>query len=80
MTESTKHDRIFLQVCDDEDSEWCGEVTWRQDRIHGYDVEYINADLVRQQLASRDVEIAELIDTMLKALAATDPTSTPTDI
>jgi hypothetical protein len=45
MTKQTKHDRIFLQVCDDEDSEWCGEVTWCEDRIHPDDVKYIRADI-----------------------------------
>jgi len=52
MTESTKHDTIYLQVCDDDESEWCGEVTWCQDRIHDEDVKYIRADLVEQQLAA----------------------------
>jgi hypothetical protein len=52
MTESTKHDRIFLQVCDDPDNDWVGEVTWCEDRIHDEDVEYIRADLVNQQLAA----------------------------
>ncbi len=54
MSESTKHDRIFLQVCDDDDSEWVGEVTWCEDRIHDEDVEYIRADLVEQKLAATE--------------------------
>jgi hypothetical protein len=56
MTEK-KHDRIFLQVCDDEDSEWCDEVTWCEDRIHPDDVEYIRADLVVEQLAAKDAAL-----------------------
>lgn len=55
MSESTKHDAIYLQVCDDEDSEWLGHVTWCQERVHESDVKYIRADLVdalRQQLAA----------------------------
>jgi hypothetical protein len=55
-----KHDLIFLQVCDDEDSEWCGDVTWCQDRIHEDDVEYIRADIVAEQLAAKDAEIERL--------------------
>jgi len=52
VIESTQHNRIFLQVCDDENSEWCGEVTWCEDRIHDDDVEYIRADLVDQLRAA----------------------------
>lgn len=68
MSESTKHDAIYLQVCDDEDSEWLGHVTWCQDRVHESDVKYIRADLVeslRQQLAAEimRLEIALRIKT-----------------
>lgn len=62
MSESTKHDVIYLQMCDDEDSEWCDTVTWSKYREHESDVKYIRADLVeslRQQLVSRDAEVAE---------------------
>lgn len=57
MTESTKHDAIYLQLCDDEDSEWFDTVTWCQDRVHESDVKYIRADLVeslRQQLILKE--------------------------
>ncbi|MBK6587958.1 MAG: hypothetical protein IPG22_06545 [Acidobacteria bacterium] len=64
MSESTKHDAIYLQVCDDEDSEWLGHVTWCQDRVHESDVKYIRADLVeslRQQLSAAQARIDELM-------------------
>lgn len=63
----TKYDEIYLQVCDDEDDEWCGNVTWCQDRIHDADVKYIRADLVeslRQQLSDhlkREVVLREVL-------------------
>jgi hypothetical protein len=59
----TKNDRIFLQVCDDDDSEWCGEVTWCQDRVHEDDVEYIRADIVEERLAEskRDADEFEQV-------------------
>ena len=68
MTESTKHDAIYLQVCDDEDSEWCDTVTWCQSREHESDVKYVRADLVeslRQQLSAEimRLEIALRIKT-----------------
>lgn len=50
MNESTKHDAIYLQVCDDDEDPWCGEVTWCQDRIHDEDVKYIRADLVEARI------------------------------
>jgi len=55
MSESTKYDAIYLQMCDDENSEWCDTVTWCQDRVHDSDVKYIRDDLVeslRQQLTA----------------------------
>jgi hypothetical protein len=53
MTETTRHDRIFLQVCDDDgEYERRGDITWCQDRIHDTDVEYIRKELHDQQLAA----------------------------
>jgi predicted nuclease with TOPRIM domain len=79
MAESTKHERIFLQVCENEDSEWVGEVTWCQDRINDDDVEYIRADLVQQQLADSEsvqtlLSQIRRIDHLAKQLAAKDST------
>jgi len=68
MTETTRHDRIFLQVCDDDDSEWCGEVTWCAERIHPEDVKYIRADLVEQQLAASQKREVMLRDRLQDAL------------
>lgn len=39
---------IYLQVCDDTMSEWCGEITWCEDRVHEGDVKYIRADVVEK--------------------------------
>lgn len=60
MSESTKHDIIYLQVCEDEESEGLGKVTWCQDRINNDDVKYIRADLVKQQLADSQKQIVML--------------------
>jgi hypothetical protein len=71
-TESTKHDAIYLQLCDDEDSEWCDTVTWCQDRVHDSDVKYIRAGLVesmRQQLANsqkQTVMLREKLNTWVR--------------
>ena len=54
MNRQKEFDRIFLQLCSDEESEWCGEVTWCEDRINDDDVEYVSAkqfESLRQQLA-----------------------------
>ena len=74
MTEQNKRDRIFLQVCDDEESDRCGEVMWYPDRNHPTDVEYIRKELYDKQLATKDEEIAEdshLRERMSKLLALT---------
>ncbi len=60
MSESTKHDAIYLRLCDDEDSEWYDTVTWCQNREHESDLKYVRADLVeslRQKLAAAQAEI-----------------------
>lgn len=62
MADSTKHDIIYLQVCEDEESEWLGEVTWCQDRINNDDVKYIRADLVEQQLVDMKAAVAHESD------------------
>lgn len=60
MSESTKHDAIYLQVCDDDEDPWCGEVTWCQDRIHAEDVKYIRTDLVEARIRKAvEAECAE---------------------
>lgn len=43
---------IHLQVCDDSMSEWCGEITWCEDRVHEEDVKYIRADILKPVLAA----------------------------
>jgi len=60
--DSTKNDRIFLQICEDDDSEWLGEVTWCQDRVNPEDVEYIRADLVEQKLTAKDALLQQAYD------------------
>ena len=65
MSETTKHDRIYLQVCDHEgdenfDCEFGDEITWCKDRINDSDVEYIRSDLVEKQRA-------ELLSTVMAA-------------
>ena len=52
---------IFLQVCDDAMSEWCGEVTWCDFRVHDDDVKYIRADLVEHQLSEVTKQRDELV-------------------
>lgn len=78
MTESTKHDRIFLQVCDDPDNDWVGEVTWCEDRIHDEDVEYIRADLVNQQLAAEQAVIERMQRALGDIAGSKSLTATPT--
>jgi hypothetical protein len=52
MTKQTKHERIFLQVCD---GGYCGfDNTYCEWRVNEDDVEYIRADVVAEQLASKD--------------------------
>ena len=46
MSESTKHDEIYIQLSDDPEVEWVGEFAWCADRTHEEDVKYIRADLV----------------------------------
>jgi hypothetical protein len=60
MTKQPKHDRIFLQVCEDSMSENFHEVTWCQDRVHDDDIEYIRADLVAERLAAMDAVLKQL--------------------
>ena len=76
--ESTKHERIYLQVCDDSMSEWYGEVTWCQDRVHDEDVEYRRADLVEDELAAKDTQIALLREALEDALYSGNPYSEKT--
>ena len=66
MTEQTKHDRIFLQVCDERMSEWYGDVTWCEDRVHNADVEFIRADIVKEQLAAKDAVLLLAKDALNK--------------
>lgn len=48
MSDTKEHDRIWLQTCGDSMSEWCGEITWCQDKVHDDDVGYVNAKLYAQ--------------------------------
>lgn len=63
MSETTKHDRIYLQVCDHEgdenfDCEFGDEITWCKDRINNSDVEYVRADLVAELERQLDISKA----------------------
>lgn len=46
--------KIYLQVDPDDegmdDIDWTAEITWCQDKINDNDVEYIRADLVKQEV------------------------------
>jgi len=75
MSELTKHDAIFLQVCDDDEDPWCGEVTWCQDRIHDEDVKYIRADLVEVLEAELEIERMRLVACGVVARANTRETA-----
>jgi hypothetical protein len=49
------HDAIYLQVCteygdENFDGEFGDEVTWCKDKINDSDIEYVRADLAKQQL------------------------------
>jgi hypothetical protein len=63
MTESTKHDRIFMQICDEISAFYC-EGTWSLDRIHEEDVEYIRADIVAEQLAEKQQDLQTTEDAL----------------
>lgn len=75
MSELTKHDAIFLQVCDDDEDPWCGEVTWCQDRIHDEDVKYIRADLVEVLEAELEIERMKVVACGVVAMANTRETA-----
>ena len=73
MTETTRHDRIFLQVCDDDgEYERRGDITWCQDRIHDTDVEYIRKELHDQQISERDAQLLKNADLLGEAADALD--------
>ena len=58
------YEEIWLQCPNlDEESEWCGEVTWCQDKVNDDDTKYVRADLLDEaltQLAAAQVRILEL--------------------
>jgi len=70
MSESKEHDRIWLQTCGDPCSEWNGEVTWCQDKIHDDDVGYVNAKLYAEVEQQRDELLAALKDTYWQLTSA----------
>jgi hypothetical protein len=69
MTETTRHDRIFLQVNEDSPHKFEGDVTWCEDRVHDTDVEYICRELHDQQISNLKVVHSDSIHALQQQLA-----------
>ena len=60
VSDPKEFDRIWLQTCGDSMSEWYGEITWCQDKVHDDDVEYVSARLYAELKQQRDELLAAL--------------------